>query len=450
MMKRLLTFCVLTCGMLSAQQYPDTLYTPHLATVAYAKGTGPRVVFDAGHRNFGSERDGYAALKKLLRRDGYRVSTSTTNFAKKKNLAKTDVLVIINALHAKNDDGTFWTRPVYSAFTPKEIKVVADWVANGGNLLLVADHMPLAGAAKDLGATFGVEWLDGFAKIEPYFWPPSHFEGKEMVNPISPVISGLNRSETVGRVASFTGSAFKPPAEATIALAFKPEHKSMQPDSAWRFPEGTPEVSLDGYAQAATMPWGKGRVAFLGEAGMIAAQVFRGDWKAGFNSPYAPENARFALNLFHWLSGGGLSREVLYPAAILPPPTVDTSAVEREIYAANRAFENAWVEGDILTLMYLFDEEGVVVEGENVHADREAIDKYVMGWNKGPNDWEIMGETINASHDLATQTGIWRRSWRAEGTTKPKEVVERFTLVWRRNFAGNFKVVSCHLTPVEE
>lgn len=40
---------------------------------------------------------------------------------------------------------------------------MATWVESGGRLLLIADHMPLAGSAAKLAAAFGASFTDGFA-----------------------------------------------------------------------------------------------------------------------------------------------------------------------------------------------------------------------------------------------------------------------------------------------
>jgi hypothetical protein len=40
---------------------------------------------------------------------------------------------------------------------------VRRFVERGGALLLIADHMPMAGAASDLGLAFGVHFENGFA-----------------------------------------------------------------------------------------------------------------------------------------------------------------------------------------------------------------------------------------------------------------------------------------------
>lgn len=435
-MNRLILPFFLLSSFLAAQQYPDTLYQPFISQAAYPTGEGPLVTFDAGHNNFGMELKGYAAMGKLLERDGYRVTTSDHNFSTPKSLAATDVLVIVNSLHESNVGN--WARPVLSAFTDKEIKNLQRWVKQGGQLLIVGDHMPFGGAVKKLGAAFGCEWVDGFARIQPYYWPPSHFEGSEMVNAESPVIKGLQEGESVKRIATFTGSAFKAPPEAVVALAFRPENSSVQPDTSWRFKDHSPEISLAGYAQGATLEYGKGRVAFWGEAGMLAAQVFRQDWRAGFNSAYAPENAQMMRNLFHWLSGAQVPFTTPVEQQVVPEKTEVAKALEDQLQAMVAAYES----GDLLTLSYFYADDAVVTgEGFQIKG-REAIDKYWFNLQGLTEKWQLDSDIVYGVGDLAYQLGKSTISYRAPGSDEVITNVTRFTLIWQKNFAGNWKIVS--------
>ncbi|MGB0915797.1 MAG: hypothetical protein ACPGVI_06975, partial [Crocinitomicaceae bacterium] len=42
----------------------------------------------------------------------------------------------------------------------EEITFIKNWVKKGGKLVLIADHMPFAGAANDLAKAFGFEFCD--------------------------------------------------------------------------------------------------------------------------------------------------------------------------------------------------------------------------------------------------------------------------------------------------
>src|SRR5690606_8788120 len=96
--------------------------------------------------------------------DGFRVTALDTAFSAE-SLRGFDVLVIANALNEANHER--WAMPVPSAFTADEVEALTNWVAHGGSLLLIADHFPFAGAAADLAAAFGFEFVNGFALTTP-------------------------------------------------------------------------------------------------------------------------------------------------------------------------------------------------------------------------------------------------------------------------------------------
>ncbi len=77
----------------------------------------------------------------------------------------------------------------------------------------------------------------------------------------------------------------------------------LLPIEAWRFSQSTPRLSAEGMLQGATLQHGKGRVAVFGEAGMFSAQISSNGGRMGMNHPDATDNAQFALNVVHWLTG---------------------------------------------------------------------------------------------------------------------------------------------------
>ena len=71
-----------------------------------------------------------------------------------------------------------------------------------------------------------------------------------------------------------------------------------------KFEEDTPKIDVEGWYQGGVLGYGKGRLAFFGEAGMFTAQIIRPQGiKFGMNRTIAKENPQFLLNIFHWLSG---------------------------------------------------------------------------------------------------------------------------------------------------
>lgn len=120
-----------------------------------------------------------------------------------------------------------------------------------------------------------------------------------------PIALGRDSSERVTQVRSFTGQAFRvDPADARPVLVLPHDYVSLEPLVAWRFERGTPVRDVGGWAQGATMRPANGRVALFGEAAMFSAQVAGPDRAPmGMNAPGAEQNARFVLNVLHWLSG---------------------------------------------------------------------------------------------------------------------------------------------------
>jgi hypothetical protein len=145
---------------IQAQQIADTTFNPPIAKPAYSAGSGPVVMLDEAHFNFHTATGRYLPFAQLLRRDGYVVQACSSRF-NNESLRQGNVLVIANALAEVNQEN--WALPNPSAFADDEIAAVRDWVREGGALLLIADHMPFAGAAERLGAAFGLRFSNCFA-----------------------------------------------------------------------------------------------------------------------------------------------------------------------------------------------------------------------------------------------------------------------------------------------
>ncbi|MEZ5171988.1 MAG: DUF4350 domain-containing protein [Bacteroidia bacterium] len=283
---------------LFAQQVADTLFKPIIGSVHYAAGTGPLVLIDGGHNNFHTSEGRFSPFRKLLEQDGYRVRGIESELINLTDSLK--ILVISNALNTDNIGN--WTLPCNSAFSDAEIIAIEKWVKNGGRLLLIADHMPFAGAAMELAKAFGFDMLNGFAFKDEHTWPPTQFKkaNDELGN--HPVCINEKSGQSFDSICTFTGSAFKIPDKATGILKFQKGMYSMQPDTAWQFNEQTLRVDLEEYYQGAIMNYGTGKIALFGEAAMFSAQIAgRDQIRVGFNSEYAKNNVAFILNLIHWL-----------------------------------------------------------------------------------------------------------------------------------------------------
>lgn len=315
-----LVLTVTMSGPLGGQQ-SSVAYRYANRDPAYAIGQGPIVCVDEGHSNLHTLSGTYAPLGTLLRDDGYQVQP-LTNWSPEA-LGRCRVVVIANALAQTNVGDRALPHP--PAFNKSELDVLAAWLTGGGSLLLIADHAPFPGAAKDLGLLLGVDMLDAFAAasakagvltvfgspdIPDAIWrqyaadrnlPPSLFD-EILANPGSisahPIMRGRNEQERVPWVVTFTGHAFHASDRVEPLLRFGPRASAGldRPDAA-SFP-------IAGWLQAAAINFGKGRAVVLGEASACTAQE-GGPRRipTGMNTPIAPHNARFCLNVLHWLSG---------------------------------------------------------------------------------------------------------------------------------------------------
>jgi len=295
----LTNFCFLFCVFLSFQNYgqqqADVIEIPDFKNPKFTIGKGPKVFIDQTHNNFHTMSGRFKPFADLIAKDGYQVD-SLTNFSQ---LETNDVLVISNALNHKNIGN--WQRPIYSAFSENDIQKIKDWVSNGGSLLLIADHMPMAGAVNTLAQAFGFEFCDGFAFLK-----------KEKQN-LPDVFSIENKrylsneiiSKNIDNITTFTGSSFSIPEKAIGILKFTKEDYCLAPEIAWRFNKTTKKSSLANKYQGAVLNFGKGKIAVFGEAAMFTAQTITnnsGTFKFGFHAPQAPNNIQFIRDILYWLS----------------------------------------------------------------------------------------------------------------------------------------------------
>ena len=294
----LLIICILP-SLLLAQQIVDTTYNPIIHNPEYELGKGPIVLIDEGHYNFHTKNGRYKPFSNLLERDGYNVKEYKGVF-NKNDLAKGKILVISNALSENVED---WVIPNPSAFTKIEIDEISQWVYEGGSLFLIADHMPMADAAKDLAKVFDFEFTNGFV-FDTLSKGPINFNLKEKTLLESIITKGRDSTESVEQIATFTGQAIKIPDDATSILTFGKGYINFLPDTAWVFDETTTKYSAEGWSQGAFKTYGKGKLVVFGEAAMFTAQLTGPQKrKGGMNSEDAPENHQLLLNIIHWLDG---------------------------------------------------------------------------------------------------------------------------------------------------
>jgi hypothetical protein len=306
-----MTAAVMACGLtLAAQQVPDRAFRPSVENPAYADGKGPVVCLDEAHANFHTLDEGFWAFGELVRRDGYVARVIRAKFGRA-SLDQCSILVISNA-QPSNADWDSYPYPTPPAFAPEEVDATRGWVRGGGNLLLIADHMPLAGAAANLAAAFGVTFTNGFAvegfgvesERDAAFAKPTIFRTADQTLRPHVIVRGRNAKESVMSIRTFTGQAFRAPATAEPLLVVPATFIALMPEKAWQFGPDTRRVSVGGWLQGAVMRVESGRAAFFGEAAMFSAQVTGAERRPmGMNALGAEQNYQFVLNVMHWLSG---------------------------------------------------------------------------------------------------------------------------------------------------
>jgi hypothetical protein len=296
---------VLLVGPAAAQQVADGGFDPPMDDPTFAAGAGPVVGIDAAHVNFHTMEGGYQTFARLLAKDGYQLRSSAAPFTAT-HLATMDVLVIANAMHPQSA-ASFAPLPNLSAFPDEEIGAVERWVADGGSLMLIADHMPIAGHAEALAGAFGVRFQNGFV-FDSDGGGRITFRTSDGTLGQSRVVRGDGPSEGVDSVTTFTGQGFRidPHVDAEPLLIIPEPYTLYLPSVAWEFSESTPRVPAAYLLQGALLRHGRGRVAVFGEAAMFSAQLAGPQRRPmGMNHPAAAQNHRFALNVLRWLSDGG-------------------------------------------------------------------------------------------------------------------------------------------------
>jgi hypothetical protein len=287
-------FIITLC--LASQQRPDRSFNPTIPDPAFSEGKGPVIHIDEGHNNFHTAEGRYLPFAKILRRDGYVVKSSKSEIDS--GLLQSCGIFVISDPMSETQT---------SAYTKEEIKALYNWVQGGGALLLITDHAPDPPAIADLAAAFGVTVHNGWVlnvypreKAEK----PIIFNRDEGTLMDHPITRGRNAAEKVMSVTTFTGTAFKAEQSFQPLMVLGPSKKSWMPEDNETFLPETPKIDVSGWCQGAAAEFGKGRIAFFGEAAMFTAQVFgRARMPVGMNTPEAKENLQFMLNVVHWLSG---------------------------------------------------------------------------------------------------------------------------------------------------
>jgi hypothetical protein len=284
-------------------QRADYGWDPAIAAPTYTS-SHPRVIIDQAHCNASTAgfTGRYWPFARLIRADGYEVQKGESAFAPG-SLDVAQVLVIANAAGTSKHQIFGINIPIPNdshrksgdpAFTTEEIRIVHDWVEQGGSLLLIADHAPFGAAAAGLAEAFGVKMHKGFVEVPDELSDPLMFSRDNGRLGDHPILSGEGPESVISHVMTFTGQSLDGPADASVLLRL--------PNSAVEYVPVGDELNPEpaGTAQGLALGFGKGRVVVLGEAAMLTAQVNERK-PFGMNTP-GNDNRQLALNIMHWLS----------------------------------------------------------------------------------------------------------------------------------------------------
>jgi hypothetical protein len=185
-----------------------------------------------------------------------------------------------------------------------EVAAVEQWVNDGGSLLLIADHMPFAGAAANLAAAFGVVFQNGYAVRPTDYTGQYVFRRGDSSLGTDIITTGRGPEERIDSIVSFTGQAFRALRPVRALMTIDSTLTLFFPISDREIDTQTPRIPAIGLLQGAVLRHGRGRVALFGEAAMFSAQLAGPELRpTGMNHPAAGQNGQFALNVLHWLVG---------------------------------------------------------------------------------------------------------------------------------------------------
>jgi len=282
-----------------AQQVIDENFNFLISAPMYKKGDGPLILFDEGHNNASTLKGAYSAFGRLLQDDGYNVESSKENVSLDL-LKKGQIFVSVNAMYDMED----WNLPARSAFSQEEINALTSWVAEGGSLFLITDHMPCGAAVNDLAGRFGINVINGFAFRNDGL--PEVFSKQRKTLLTNEITSPADKE--IDSIMCWGGTGFIVPSNAHVISVLGNEYSIYLPQQVSQIkrplPDTIPHISGRGLVNGAYLKFGKGRIVIFGDGAPFSAQLqgIKSE-KRGMNHPMATQNAQFLLNIVHWLDG---------------------------------------------------------------------------------------------------------------------------------------------------
>ena len=183
-------FLILLSSYLFGQQVADSTFHYANKNPIYKNRQGSVITLDEAHFNYHTLSGRYYTFGRLLEQDGYTLNAGRSAFTSA-YLSTIKILVIANAL----PDTSEWILPTKSAFTTAEINDLHKWVMSGGNLFLIADHMPFPGAYSQLALAFGFNFINSYAMRKDK--KPEMFSRALKNLTSNKITNGRNKSEHV-------------------------------------------------------------------------------------------------------------------------------------------------------------------------------------------------------------------------------------------------------------
>ncbi|MBK1442660.1 hypothetical protein JHJ32_21855 [Parapedobacter sp. ISTM3] len=281
----------------NAQQVADENFDYPVSTPTYTAGSGPLILFDEAHHNASTLKGAYSTFGKLLVRDGYKVASSKDKVSL--DLLKgAKIYVSVNAMY----DMENWNLPARSAFSPDEINELCNWVAGGGSLFLVTDHMPCGAAVNELAGRFGINIMNGFAIRKD--GRPEVFSKEKKTLMANEITSPPGKA--IDSIMCWGGTGFIVPSHAHVISILGDDYHIYLPNDVSQIkkplPDTIPYVSGRGLVNGAYLTFGKGRIVIFGDGAPFSAQLqgIKSE-KRGMNHPGATQNTQFLFNIIHWL-----------------------------------------------------------------------------------------------------------------------------------------------------
>jgi len=269
---------------------------------------GPAVLIDTAHWNLGTGAGRLTGLAGLLTADGYTVLPGA-NATRAEVLVDARIAVVVNPLGVLGVGRRLADRAGLGALAffdddgliGQEIETTAQWVENGGSLLLAADPSPLARGSRALAARLGVtqheRLLVDVGHAEPSDPTRLVFSRENGLFGVHPVVDGFPDAPPVNRVVTFGGQALEGRPEDAVLLRLS--------DSATQLARaGDPTTSgrpATGLALALALERGRGRVVVIGDSHVLTTDADAGGAPTGLTWA-GTNNERFVRYVFRWLS----------------------------------------------------------------------------------------------------------------------------------------------------